>query len=264
MSQTPLSPSAVYTFYTRCTTRPPLNRRTKFFVYTMSAMKDLSISPLLLVIVLVLGSVGAAATITLLSPEPVVEVVSEAGPDEDLLAQLDALRAENAALGERISDLELRPVPSERVSASDTSEFEDEVRAWMEQMEKGDEASPVALQSKVENALTSIREQEALQKQQIKNQRREEWGWSVIEKFAPDLGLTQIQTEEMGRTWIAKSAMDDELGRLWEAGEIPREEIGQIKEANEVQHQANLQGFLSAQQYEDYTAMVRSWRGGDK
>ena len=86
----------------------------------------------------------------------------------------------------------------------------------------------------------------------------------MIEKFAPDLGLTQFQTEEMGRTWIAKAAMDDELGRLWETGEIPREEIGQIKEANEEQHQANLQGFLSAQQYEDYTAMVRRWRGGDK
>ena len=221
-------------------------------------MKDLSIGPLLLVIVL--GSASAAVTSSLLS-EDKVEVVAEAGPSIDLVAQLDALRAENTKLSERISDLELRPMPTERISAINTSEFEDEVRAWME---KGDTASPVALQSKIENALTSIREQEALQKQQIKNQRREEWGWSVIEKFAPDLGLTQFQTEEMGRTWIAKAAMDDELGRLWEAGEIPREEIGQIKEANEVQHQANLQGFLSAQQYEDYTAMVRSWRGGDK
>ena len=203
---------------------------------------------------------SAAVTSSLLS-EDRVEVVSEAGPSIDLVAQLDALRAENTKLSERISDLELRPMPTERISAINTSEFEDEVRAWMEE---GETASPVALQSKIENALTSIREQEALQKQQIKNQRREEWGWSVIEKFAPDLGLTQFQTEEMGRTWIAKAAMDDELGRLWEAGEIPREEIGQIKEANEEQHQANLQGFLSAQQYGDYTAMVRSWRGGDK
>ena len=224
-------------------------------------MKDLSIGPLLLVIVL--GSASAAVTSSLLS-EDKVEVVAEAGPSVDLLAQLDALRAENAKLNERISDLELRPMPTERVSAVDTTEFEDEVRAWMAQMEKGDTASPVALQSKVENALTSIREQEALQKQQLKNQRREEWGWSVIEKFAPDLGLTQFQTEEMGRTWIAKAAMDDELGRLWEAGEIDREAAGVIKAANEEQHQANLQGFLSAQQYEDYTAMVRSWRGGDK
>ncbi len=224
-------------------------------------MKDLSIGPLLLVIVL--GSASAAVTSSLLS-EDKVEVVAEAGPSVDLIAQLDALRAENTKLSERISDLELRPMPTERISAIDTSEFEDEIRAWMAQMEKGDTASPVALQSKIEDALTSIRGQEALQKQQIKNQRREEWGWSVIEKFAPDLGLTQFQTEEMGRTWIAKAAMDDELGRLWEAGEIPREEIGQIKEANEVQHQANLQGFLSTQQYEDYTTMVRSWRGGDK
>ena len=224
-------------------------------------MKDLSIGPLLLVIVL--GSASAAVTSSLLS-EDKVEVVAEAGPSIDLVAQLDALRAENTKLSERISDLELRPMPTERISAIDTSEFEDEVRAWMEQVEKGDTASPVALQSKVENALTSIREQEALQKQQLKNQRREEWGYSVIEKFAPDLGLTQFQTEEMGRTWIAKAAMDDELGRLWEAGEIDREAAGVIKAANEEQHQANLQGFLSTQQLEDYTNMVRSWRGGDK
>ena len=224
-------------------------------------MKDLSIGPLFLVIVL--GSASAAVTSSLLS-EDKVEVVAEAAPSVDLIAQLDALRTENAKLSERISDLELRPMPTERVSAVDTSGFEDEVRAWMEQMEKGDKASPVALQSKVENALSTIREQEAFQKQQVKNQRREEWGYSVIEKFAPDLGLTQFQTEEMGRTWIAKAAMDDELGRLWEAGEMPREEIGQIKAANEERHQANLQGFLSTQQYEDYTTMVRSWRGGDK
>ncbi len=224
-------------------------------------MKDLSIGPLFLVIVL--GSASAAVTSSLLS-EDKVEVVAEAAPSVDLIAQLDALRTENAKLSERISDLELRPMPTERVSAVDTSGFEDEVRAWMEQMEKGDKANPVALQSKVENALSTIREQEAFQKQQVKNQRREEWGYSVIEKFAPDLGLTQFQTEEMGRTWIAKAAMDDELGRLWEAGEMPREEIGQIKAANEERHQANLQGFLSTQQYEDYTTMVRSWRGGDK
>jgi hypothetical protein len=224
-------------------------------------MKDLSIGPLLLVIVL--GSASAAVTSSLLS-EDKVEVVAEAGPSIDLLAQLDALRAENAKLSERLSDLELIPPPTERVSAVDTTEFEDEVRAWMAQMEKGDKASPVALQSKIENALSTIREQEAFQKQEVKIQRREEWGYSMIEKFAPDLGLTQFQTEEMGRTWIAKAAMDDELGRLWEAGEVPREEIGQIKAANEERHQANLQGFLSTQQFEDYTNMVRSWRGRDK
>ena len=43
---------------------------------------------------------------------------------------------------------------------------------------------------------------------------------SRIEKIAPDLGLNQFQTEEMQRTWIARSEMDAERGRLWEAGEI--------------------------------------------
>ena len=224
-------------------------------------MKDLSIGPLLLVILL--GSASAAVTSSLMSKDK-VEVVAEVVPSVDLVAQLNALRAENAKLGERISDLELRPLPTERVSAVDTTEFEEEVRAWMAQMEEGDKASPVALQSKVANALSMIREQEASQKQQLKNQRREEWGYSTIEKFAPDLGLTQFQTEEMGRTWIAKAEMDDELGRLWEAGEINAEQAGEIKTTNAERHQANLQGFLSTQQLEDYNNMDRSWRGRSK
>jgi hypothetical protein len=224
-------------------------------------MKDLSIGPLLLVIVL--GSASAAITSSLLSEER-VEVVAEAAPSIDLVAQLDALRAENAKLSERLSDLELIPPPTERVSAVDTTEFEDEVRAWMAQMEKGDKASPVALQSKVENALTSIRQQEATQKQQLKDERRDEWISTRIEKIAPDLGLNQFQTEEMQRTWIARSEMDAELGRLWEAGEINSEQAGEIKAANHEQHQANLQGFLSAQQYETYSTNINRWLGRGK
>jgi hypothetical protein len=223
-------------------------------------MKDLSIGPLLLVIVL--GSGSAAVTSSLLS-EDRVEVVSEAGPSTDLVAQLDALRAENTKLSERISDLELRPMPTERISAIDTSEFEDEVRAWMESIEEGDGSTPVALQVKVEEALTSIREQEQFHKQQIKLQRRDEFINSTIAKIAPDLGLTQYQMDEMNRSWIAKSEADAELGRLWNEG-IDRENIGELKSANEADHQANLQAFLSAEQYDSYTAMVRSWRGGNK
>ena len=224
-------------------------------------MKDLSFGPLLLVIVL--GSASAAVTSSLLSEEK-VEVVAEAGPSVDLLAQLDALRAENAKLSERISDLELIPPPTERVSAVDTSEFEEEVRAWMEQVEKGDKASPVVLQSKVADALSTIRQQEAFQKQQVKEQHRDEWVSARIEKIAPELGLTQFQTEEMQRTWIARSEMDAELGRLWEAGEIDSQQAGEIKAANHEQHQANLQGFLSAQQYETYSTNINRWLGRGK
>lgn len=223
-------------------------------------MKDLSIGPLLLVIVL--GSGSAAVTSSLLS-EDRVEVVSEAGPSTGLVAQLDALRAENTKLSERISDLELRPMPTERISAIDTSEFEDEVRAWMESMEEGDGSTPVALQVKVEEVLTSIREQEQFHEQQIKLQRRDEFISGTIAKIAPDLGLTQYQMDEMNRSWIAKSEADAELGRLWNEG-IDRENIGELKSANETDHQANLQAFLSAEQYDSYTAMVRSWRGGNK
>jgi hypothetical protein len=116
---------------------------------------------------------------------------------------------------------------------------------------------------KVEEALTSIREQEQFHEQQIKLQRRDEFISGTIAKIAPDLGLTQYQMDEMNHSWIAKSEADAELGRLWNEG-IDRENIGELKSANEADHQANLQAFLSAEQYDSYTAMVRSWRGGNK
>jgi len=226
-------------------------------------MKGLSIGHLLLVIVL--ASVSAAVTSSLLAPEPASEVASEAGPTVDLVAQLQVLREENAVLSDRIEQLELRPMQTERTPAIASTDpaFEEEVRAWMEEMEKGDGPVPVVLQSKVEQVLASIREQEEFQEQQVKLQRRDEFITSTIAKIAPDLGLTQYQMDEMNRTWVAKSEGDAELGRLWNEG-IDRENIGELKRTNEEAHQADLQAFLSTEQYQSYTAMVRAWRGGDK
>jgi hypothetical protein len=224
-------------------------------------MKDISIGPLFLVIVL--GSASAAITSSLLSADNTTEIVSEALPDVKLLAQVQALQEENATLSERISALELRPVPTERVAAVDNSDFEEEVRAFMEKNNgaKGG-ATPVALQSKVENALTAIREQEEIEKAEVARQKRDRWIADTIDRYSSDLGLTQFQSEEMNRTWIAKAEADAELGRIWESGsETDRANIGALKEANNERHQANLQGFLSTDQYDQYTEMVNSWRG---
>jgi len=223
-------------------------------------MKDISIGPLFLVIVL--GSASAAITSSLLSADNTTEVVSEALPDVKLLAQVQALQEENATLSERISALELRPVPTERVAAVDNSDFEEEVRAFMAKNEVKGGATPVALQSKVESALTAIREQEEIEKAEVARQKRDRWIANTIDKYSSDLGLTQFQTEEMNRTWIAKAEADAELGRIWESGsEADRANIGALKEANNERHQANLQGFLSTDQYDQYTEMVNSWRG---
>ncbi len=227
-------------------------------------MKDYSIGPLLLVIVL--GSASAAVTSSLLSPDPVDEVISEVSPSVDLVAQLDALREENAALSSRLMALELRPIPSERVpaQASLTPAFEEEVRAFMKEVETDTGVTPVALQLKVQDALSVIREQEETQRQQVKRQQRDEWIASTIQKIAPELDLNQFQIEEMQRTWTAKSDADAELTRLWKSGDRANEDIGEIKRSNEERHQVTLQGFLSGEQYESYTAIVRRWRGNDK
>lgn len=225
-------------------------------------MKDTSLGQLVLVILL--GSGSAAVTSSLLSGDEPQVVPQAPTPSVDLVAQLDDLRAENAKLSERIADLELRPEPSERVAAVEDTEFEEEVRAFMEQMSEKEKASPVALQSKVEDALTSIRQQEAIQKQQVKDQQRDEWITSRIEKIAPELGLTQYQADEMQLTWRARAEMDAELARLWQAGEIDSQQAGEIKTANNERHQANLQAFLSAEQYETYSSNINRWLGRGK
>jgi hypothetical protein len=189
-----------------------------------------------------------------------------ASPDADLVAHLDALREENAALESRIRMLEQRPAQSRRALARGSADptFEEEVRAWMasqdEELTEAQGAAPVALQSEVEQALITIRQQEEAEEQRIKLQHRDEFIIDTIAKIAPELGLSQLQVEDMRNAWTSKAEADAELGRLWEEG-MDLESAGQVKEENEAQHQANLQAFLSPEQYESYTDMVNSWRG---
>jgi cell division protein FtsB len=226
-------------------------------------MNQLSIGHL--VLVLVLGAASAAVTSSLLNTTNAPALVSEAVPDAKLVAQIQALQEENTLLNERVSTLELRPVLTERVAAVDNSAFEEEVRAFMAKNEVKGGATPVALQSKVESALTAIREQEDIDKAEIARQRRDRWISDTIAKSAEELGLTQFQTEEMNRTWIANAEAEAELGRIWQSGsEAERANIGVLKNENRERHQANLQGFLSPDQYDQYTEMVNGWRGRGK
>ncbi len=234
--------------------------------HILGGMKNLAIGPFFLVVALACAS--AVITSVLLSEEK-VEPLTGAGSTLELAAELDALRQENEALSARISDLELRPISQERVSAAEipsanASEFEQEVRAWMKQMQSKSVANPAAFHSDVEDALTSIRSQEAVQKAEVKRRQRDEWISGTVAKLAPELGLTQLQTQEMESAWLAKAELDAELSRLWKSGEMGGEELGQMKVANEQQHQDSLQGFLLPQQYEEYTTMVSGWRGAAK
>ena len=58
--------------------------------------------------------------------------------------------------------------------------------------------------------------------------------------------------------------MDAGLARLWQAGEIDSQQAGEIKTANTERHQANLQAFLSAEQYETYSSNINRWLGRGK
>ncbi len=234
--------------------------------HIVSCMKNLALGPFFVVIAVSCAS--AVITSALLSKDK-VEPLTRVASTADFTAELEALQVKNAVLSARISDLELRPISSERLSVGEiptagASAFEQEVRAWMEQMKGKSAADPVAFHSEVEDALVAIRTQEAVQREQVKNRQRDEWISGTVAKMAPELGLTQLQTQEMERTWREKAERDAELGQLWKSGEMGREELGQIKADNEQQHQDSLQEFLLPQQYEEYTTMVGNRRGAGK
>ena len=224
-------------------------------------MKNFSLGPLVLLLVLSAGV--AAMTSFLLRTTPPAVVKPEALPDANFNARLKALREENARLSQRIDELEMRPVATQRLPAEAISDpgFKEEVREWMATVKKDGGPAPVGLQTRVEDVLTNIRHEEDAAKQAVQEQRREEWITGTLSKLGPRLGLSVTQEEELRDVWIAKNELDTELGRVYAAGEIDAQTAGEIKQSNEAEHQVDLQGVLSPAQYEEYIGFFTN-RGG--
>jgi len=224
-------------------------------------MKNFTFGPLVLVLVLSAGI--AAMTSFLLRTTPPAAVKAEALLDANLDAKLKALREENARLSQRIDELEMRPVAIQRIPAEALSDpgFEQEVREWMASFKKDGGPAPVGLQTKVEDVLANIRQEEAAAEQQVQEQKREEWITGTMAKLSPQLGLSVTQEEELRDVWVANNDRDNELGRMWKAGEVDGQTIGELKKSNDAEHQADLQGVLSPAQYEEYIGFFTN-RGG--
>lgn len=225
------------------------------------AMKNFSFG--LLVTILVLSGGMAAVTSLLLhtsSPSP-VEAVRPT--DSSLNAQVESLRTENALLSQRIDELELRPVATQRIPAEAISDpgFEAEVREWMATLKNNGGPAPVGLQTKVEDVLANIRQEEAAAKQQVQNQKRDEWITGTMAKLSPQLGLSVTQEGELRDVWIANNERETELGRMYKAGEVDTQTAGELKQSNEAEHQVDLQGVLSPAQYEEYHGFFNNRRG---
>ncbi|HIF41021.1 MAG TPA: hypothetical protein EYQ74_07980 [Planctomycetes bacterium] len=225
-------------------------------------MKNLSFS--LLVTVLVLSGGAAAVTSLLLHTSAPTPAEAPVLPDVNLNARLKALREENALLSQRIDALEMRPVATQRIPAGAVSDpgFEQEVREWMASFKNGGGPAPVGIQTKVEDVLANIRQEEAAAKQQVQEQKREEWITGTMAKLSPQLGLSVTQEDELRDVWIANNDRDNELDRMWGAGEIDSQAAGELKRSNHEEHQADLQGVLSPAQYEEYHGFFANRGGG--
>lgn len=226
----------------------------------LKAMNDLP--PMSLLLVVLLGGASAAVTSFLISPSPPAQPapIQTALPlDSQILEEVLTLRQELGKLSSRIDVLEVAPAERIVVKAQPADEFETEVRAFMAQQQTANEPGlPI-----VKEALATIREQEQTEKEALAQQRRDEWLASAVEDITPKLNLNASQAEDMYDLLTAKADQDAELGRRWKSGE-DREAVGETKLLNEEQHQIELQGVLSASQYEDYRELVRQYRGGGK
>jgi hypothetical protein len=225
-------------------------------------MNNFSLGPLVLLLVLSAGI--AAMTSFLLRTTPPAVVKAEALPDANINARLKALREENARLSQRIDELEMRPVATQRIPAEAISDpgFEQEVREWMASLKKDGGSAPLGLQTKVEDVLANIRQEEAAAEQQVQEQKREEWITGTMAKLSPRLGLSVTQEEELRDVWIANNERDIELGRMYKAGEIDGQTAGELKQSNDAEHQVDLQGVLSPAQYEEYIGFFTNRGGG--
>jgi len=225
-------------------------------------MKNLSFG-LLLTVLVMSGGVAAVTSLLLHTPAPTT-AQAQVLPNANLDTQVKALREENALLSQRIDELEMRPVATQRVPAEALPDpgFEEEVREWMASFKKDADPAPVGLQTKVEDVLANIRQEEAAAEQQVQEQKREEWITGTMAKLSPRLGLSVTQEEELRDVWIANNERDIELGRMYKAGEIDGQTAGELKQSNEAEHQVDLQGVLSPSQYEEYHGFFNNRRGG--
>lgn len=225
------------------------------------AMKNFSFG--LLVTILVLSGGVATLTSLLLHKSAPPSAETQMQPDVNLNARLKALREENALLSQRVNALEMRPVATQRIPAEaiPDPDFEEEVREWMASVKKDGGPSPVGLQTKVEDVLANIRQEEAAAEQQVQEQKREEWITGTMAKLSPQLGLSVTQEAELRDVWIANNDRDNELARMWREGELDGQAAGELKRSNNEEHQRDLQGVLSPAQYEEYNGFFAN-RGG--
>ncbi len=224
-------------------------------------------TPLVAALTAALVGAGAAVVTTTLTSEPAASP-SLAAPQDDprvgeLAAELARLRDENASLSERLAYLESRParVEAPRAAAEETAESVDaETKKLVAAMTAPGAEVPPELEDTVRRALSSIRDQEAQERQREAEEAAAERVDERMEELREQLGLTGYQTDQMRtamldfnmtRTQIFQQARDS--GDWGSMRETMRDAFSGYRE--------NLEQILTPIQLEQYEDMDR-FRGG--
>ncbi len=229
-------------------------------------------NPLLLSLVALVVGAAALVSTLLTSPSSNLRQETEALPapdvEESLRLRIEELTAENRALSDRLSALELHPgsAPSSRapaasafVSQGEFDAFREEVRlalAGRSEIVEKIAADPEGFKDHVASTLSEIRKDEAVSKVRAKQETQLERLDETMPKIEQWLQLTPHQSNQMRSALLARYDREAELIRRWEAGEDP-EALGELKRSDREAHHTDLSAFLTPAQLETYAS-----RGG--
>ena len=184
-----------------------------------------------------------------------------AGPDAELLAEVEALR-------ERVAELEMSPVPTpvERapapdgfVTKEDFAAFREEVLAALDGSSLVSSIQVPAFKDTLADTLEEINRDNAVAKADASYQKRVDGIDDRMTKLDASLGLDRRQSHALRSELLAKYEREAEIVRRYHQGE-PDEVIGEVKMTDHRMHQEALASILTPEQLERYRTL--GWREG--
>ncbi|MDA1264665.1 MAG: hypothetical protein O2816_06260 [Planctomycetota bacterium] len=215
-------------------------------------------TPSLLACALLAGAAAGGLTASLLNDSP-IEVDAAApsrGVPSEVGDQLKALGRDNRALRSRVDML------AAKLAGSDRSPVEGyltraDLEELLESLQRPD-ASPlkpagVEFKDTVADALADVRREEAAARAIQRGEKAIAQLDGRTAKMTDWLGLDPGQSERMREILEAQLARDIELAQQWESGVDP-ELLGQTKQSNADAFRGDMQGLLTADQWETYSS----------
>jgi hypothetical protein len=189
----------------------------------------------------------------------------------ELESRLEALAAENRALLERVTLLEMRPDPEQRVPAVEDFASRDELAALRDELlaarsssEGGFAATSVApggappqeFAEQVSQAMEEIRVEEARESARRKTESRAERLRERLPQIGEKLYLTPGQEDALESALLAHYERQSSYAVMWATGEVEdKSDFGPIIANDNQMFADELASFLTPQQLEDYESL---------